>query len=267
MKSWLKWIRFALGLASMGFLLGLAQTQPNPHKTTAVVEWNDNDTLELIDYQTVLSLTKAFISDANTWPRIDSIEDRLSRFPSIEGAEASVGINGNVRIQINQRDPLLRLIDSLGHQQYLDKKKQLFPALVGIPAKLPVVTGLPLLPQLAKDSATMSDLMALATALYADPFWWNFADQVALKPQVGFVISPKLGSHLIVLGTTKEIAGKLNKLRIFYRHGLHPSDWNTYSVIDARFKGQVVCQPRIVNLEKPDTLSTPDSTLTLSNTL
>ncbi len=267
MKKWLKWIRFALGLASMGFLLGIAQTQPHPHKTTAVVEWNDNDTLELIDYQTVLSLTGEFISNPNSWPRIDSIEDRLSRFPSIEVAQASVGINGNVRIQINQRDPLLRLIDSLGHQQYLDKKKQLFPALVGIPAKLPVVTGLPLLAQLPKDSTTMSDLMALATALYADHFWWNFTDQVAIKPQVGFVISPKLGSHQIVLGSAKELSGKLNKLRIFYRHGLHPSDWNSYSVIDARFKGQVVCQPRMVQPEQVDTLSSPDSTLTLSNTL
>ncbi|MDA0929847.1 MAG: hypothetical protein O3C32_00580 [Bacteroidetes bacterium] len=267
MKKWLKWIRFALGLASMGFLLGLAQTQPNRHKTTAVVEWSDNDTLELIDYQTVQALTAEFISNPNAWPRIDSIEDRLSRFPSIEGAQASVGINGMVRIRINQRDPLLRLIDSLGHQQYLDKQKQLFPALVGIPAQLPVVTGLPLLPKLPQDSTTMADLMALATALYADPFWWNFTDQVAITPQVGFVISPKLGNHQIILGSANELIGKLNKLRIFYRHGLQPSDWNTYSVIDARFKGQIVCQPLRVQPEKVDTLINPDSTHTLSNTL
>ena len=123
MRNWLKWIRISLGLVAMLALLGLAQSQPISINRIPVVEWNHNDTLELIDYPTVLSWTAGCVENENQWPQIDSIEERLSRHPSVFKVEASVGINGIIRIQIDQRDPLLRLIDSLGHQIYLDKTK------------------------------------------------------------------------------------------------------------------------------------------------
>jgi cell division protein FtsQ len=269
MRNWLKWIRISFGVAAMLALLGLAQSQSIKLSDVPVVEWNQNDSLELIDYQTVLSWTSGFLPKGNSWPQIDSMEERLGRHPSVFHVEASVSVNGKIRIQIDQRDPLLRLIDSLGHQRYLDKEDQLMPALVGIPARTPVVTGLSDLDGTASDSLFISELSILAKALYSDPFWWNFSDQISVKPGQGFVMSPKIGQHQIVLGTASNLNGKLKKLKLFYQHGLHSSDWNSYSIIDARYKGQIVCQPTFVATQPISgpvhLVDTADSTISILN--
>lgn len=252
-------------------LLGLAQSQPIRIRETPVVEWNAEDTLELIDYSTVLSWTSGLIVPGNQWLSIDSIEERLGRHPSVQNVEASLGINGQIRIQIDQRDPLLRLLDSLGHQNYLDKTSKLMPALVGIPARLPVVTGLDNLSRLQTDSSTLNELMVLANGLYSDPFWWSFADQISIHPNYGFVLCPKIGQHQILLGSATSMEGKLNKLKYFYTKGLHPTDWDSYSIVDGRYKGQVVCQPsKPIPLPVPepmDSLMRPDTNSILPNSL
>lgn len=269
MQSWLKWVRISLGLGSMLALLGLAQSQSIAFTKVPVVEWNQNDTLELIDYPTVLTWTDGFVKNGSQWPQIDSMEERLRRHPSVYRVEASVGINGKIRIQIDQRDPLLRLIDSLGHQQYLDKTKHLMPAMVGIPARIPIATGLGNLSGLAEDSALLDELMELANQLYSDPFWWIFTDQISLHPTKGFVLNPKIGKHQVVLGKATKLSGKLKKLKLFYMHGLHPADWDAYATIDARFKGQIVCQPYSLpplQITQPrDSLATADTTSTIPN--
>ena len=269
MRNWLKWIRISLGVCTMLALLGLAQSQPTSYNEVPVVEWNADDTQDLIDYSTVLSWTSGFASKSSRWPQIDSIEERLGRHPSVHQVQASVGINGTIRIQIDQRDPLLRLMDSLGHQLYLDKSKHLMPALVGVPARLPVVTGLPNLSRLKSDTLLLQDLMELANSLYADPFWWIFSDQISVNSTQGFVLTPKIGKHQIILGSTLHLPGKLKKLKLFYTKGLHPADWNLYSIIDGRYQGQIVCQPAaylpLPTLQPADSLPSTDSILSIQN--
>ena len=256
-------------MLAMLALLGLGQSQSIELSEVPVVEWNKDDTLELIDYQTVLSWTSGFVSNGSAWPQIDSMEERLGRHPSVYHVEASVSVNGKIRIQIDQRDPIVRMIDSLGHQRYLDKTKHLMPALVGIPAHIPIATGLSDLDAIAADSVFMEELFVLAKCLYSDSFWWNFSDQITLKPGLGFVLSPKIGQHQIVLGDASNLKGKLKKLKLFYKSGLHPSDWNSYSIIDARYRGQVVCQPSSVAsqpiLPAVEIVAPADSILSIPN--
>jgi cell division protein FtsQ len=51
---------------------------------------------------------------------------------------------------------------------------------------------------------------------------------------------PLHGSHVIEFGTTENFEEKLYKLKAFYTEGLNKIGWSKYSVINVRYKNQVV---------------------------
>ena len=51
-----------------------------------------------------------------------------------------------------------------------------------------------------------------------------------------------VGNHKIIFGDANDIEEKFKKLKIFYTEGLNKTDgWNKYSVINVKYKNQVVC--------------------------
>ena len=51
-----------------------------------------------------------------------------------------------------------------------------------------------------------------------------------------------VGNHKIIFGDAIDIEEKFKKLKIFYTDGLNKTDgWNKYSVINVKYKNQVVC--------------------------
>ena len=71
-----------------------------------------------------------------------------------------------------------------------------------------------------------------------------------LKAQIGqiyvnefneFELIPRIGSHVILLGKAEDLDDKFRRLYAFYRFGLNKIGWNKYSVINIKYKNQVVC--------------------------
>ena len=52
---------------------------------------------------------------------------------------------------------------------------------------------------------------------------------------------PRVGNHIIMLGSFDRFEQKLEKLRKFYLYGLNEIGWNAYSKIDLQYRDQVVC--------------------------
>jgi cell division protein FtsQ len=55
---------------------------------------------------------------------------------------------------------------------------------------------------------------------------------------------PLAGEHLIILGDTSDIEGKMKRLELFYEEGLNKTGWDKYSKIDLSYNNQVVCTKR-----------------------
>lgn len=89
------------------------------------------------------------------------------------------------------------------------------------------------------------NLLKFAEAVRADRFLNAEIVQIEADttydgaPQL--VLVPRSGSHRIVFGRVEDIEGKLSRLRKFYNEGLRNLGWDTFSVIDLSFDGQVVC--------------------------
>ena len=55
---------------------------------------------------------------------------------------------------------------------------------------------------------------------------------------------PRVGNHVILLGGEEEMEEKFEKLLLFYQKGIQQTGWNKYSIINLKYKNQLVCVKR-----------------------
>ena len=52
---------------------------------------------------------------------------------------------------------------------------------------------------------------------------------------------PRIGPHIIILGSIDNYEAKFEKLWLFYTEGLKNVGWNQYLKINLKYKDQIVC--------------------------
>jgi cell division protein FtsQ len=55
---------------------------------------------------------------------------------------------------------------------------------------------------------------------------------------------PRVGDHIVFLGSPTNFENKLARLEKFYRYGLSKAGWNKYSYISVEFDNQIICKKR-----------------------
>ena len=52
---------------------------------------------------------------------------------------------------------------------------------------------------------------------------------------------PRVGDHIIVIGTLTDYSDKLARLKLFYEKVLNQVGWNKYRKINIEFSNQIIC--------------------------
>jgi cell division protein FtsQ len=102
-------------------------------------------------------------------------------------------------------------------------------------AHVPVATG-----YVRKESAT-TGLYKFALFLQDNEFWNSQIEQIYVHPGRDIELVPRVGEHRIMLGTLDNFREKLDNLRLFYEHVIPKVGWEKYSIINLKFKNQIVC--------------------------
>jgi cell division protein FtsQ len=184
-------------------------------------------------------------------PRIESV---LNAHPSIDSAEVYEHVNGDISIYISQRKPIARILTSSNESYYMDSKGLLMPLSSRFTAHVPVFDGriietyganyhtdfsdTTINDSLLK-TTVLDDVFSLAKYISADEFWNAQIVGVTIGDEI--TLTPRVGNHRIILGDSKNLEEKFNKLYIFYQEGLTKKGWNTYSTINLKYRNQVVC--------------------------
>ncbi len=175
----------------------------------------------------------------------DRVERILEEDPFVKNAEVTITANSQVKILIEQREPILRIFDNLGAQYYLDEKGYRMPLSPHFTARTIVATGdiQPHSPEfLERKHHEMKDLFALTKYILADKFWKAMIEQVYLNKRGEFVLIPKIGGQTIIFGKYEDVGDKFFRLKTFYEEAMSREGWKKYHSIDLRYKGQVVCE-------------------------
>jgi cell division protein FtsQ len=88
----------------------------------------------------------------------------------------------------------------------------------------------------------MKGLLKIATYVDKDAFWNAQIEQIFVNEEAEFVLSPKLGNHIVYFGDTQNMAKKFDNLHVFYREALSRIGWSKYRKIDVRFENQIVAK-------------------------
>jgi cell division protein FtsQ len=77
-----------------------------------------------------------------------------------------------------------------------------------------------------------------------DSFWSAQIDQIHVDGNSEINLIPRVGNHLVHLGTIENVEDKLRNLGAFYEKVLPEVGWNKYRIINLEYKDQIVCKKR-----------------------
>ena len=162
------------------------------------------------------------------------IEKILKRHPFIQDVVCYKTPASRLSVIISQRLPLLRIVSDTGENYYIDEQGfAMEPS--GYAANLAVATG-----HISKDFAK-THLTIIGRYLREHAFWDDQVEQIYVTPDAKIDIVPRVGDHIIHIGTVDSIQKKFRNLMAFYQKVLPEVGWNKYSSIDIQHVGQIVC--------------------------
>jgi cell division protein FtsQ len=173
----------------------------------------------------------------------------------VKHANVYTDINGVLHIDVEQRVPMLRVFPSVGGSFYIDEEEYVFGATRH--CYVPVVSGRvdllhsgfrgsisDLFKQNKSTDSTLLLLCEFGRYIQGHPFWSAQIEQIYFVSPVNVELIPRVGAHVIKMGSLSGYQQKLHKLMLLYRQGLPARGWNTYRIIDLSVAGQVVCTRR-----------------------
>lgn len=185
---------------------------------------------------------------------VNDIEKRINGLRELKTAEAYTTVDGVLHLYVDQRNPIMRIIPDEGGDYFLDEDGFLFRKRNLYNPRLHIVEGninitpamldsVSVLDTLIKGSI-LKDAYSFVNYIRNDNFWSAQIDQIYIDSRDEVNLIPRVGSHLIHLGSFENYEGKLRNLEAFYDKVMPVVGWNKYSNINLEYKDQVVCKRR-----------------------
>jgi cell division protein FtsQ len=192
---------------------------------------------------------------------VESVEKLLRNNEYVKEAVVYTSVDRTVSINIVQRNPLVRVQNSVNQNFYISDDGKLMRCQPGKPARVLVASGRiielfnPLINLKIDSASSKNDSAICNTVLYkifaiskyvnSDEFLRAQIEQLYVKSPREILLVPKVGNHIIKFGDIDDLKEKFDKLVIFYRQGISAEGWEKYDTINLIFKNQVVCSKKI----------------------
>jgi len=187
--------------------------------------------------------------------RLKTVKQLVEGLPHVKRAAIYRTVNGDLRIEVSQRDPLIRVASGNGQGYYIDREGITMPLSSNFTARVMVAGGSIMTSytqpvdlaenkpagQIMPAEQKLRNLFQLASYIDSHPFWRSLIDQINVTPSGQFELMPMNGAHVIEFGGTDNMEEKFEKLALFYRAGINKVGWNHYSRINLKYDKQVVC--------------------------
>lgn len=165
---------------------------------------------------------------------LEQIEQLMLEESHIERASCYYDAAGRLCIKVVPQQPILHVISQKGEDYYLSSTG-LSMSTGTFNVDLCVATG-----NITKKFAA-EHLLEFARYIHDDLFWSEQIEQIHVVSPEEIELYPRVGQHVIELGSVNGFQEKLGRLRTFYREGLERVGWNKYKKISLAYDGQVVC--------------------------
>ena len=189
---------------------------------------------------------------------IKLLENDIQAKANIEETQVYFTANGDLHVKINQRNPILRVINTKGQSYYLDEKGTIIPLSPAYSSHVLIASGeiveffeVPRTDRLqcpeqikGKKNYAICEIFEMAKFIHNDPFWESQIEQIYRNPQGEYELVPRVGAHVITFGPYEDYREKFRNLKAFYTKGLNNVGWNQYIRINLKYDNQIICVKR-----------------------
>ena len=181
------------------------------------------------------------------------IEDLMFQFSGVKSAEVYFSNNGHLKIEIEKRIPIGRVVSSkIEENYYFDENGEKMQLCSTYVARLPVFTGAIKHNSFLKNNETdsvvcgqSSDVLcSISKLINNDSFLKSQILQIHINNNGYFELIPRIGNHRILFGNAENMEEKFNKIRLFYTKGPHPKELNMYDTLNVMYSNQIICSKR-----------------------
>ena len=165
------------------------------------------------------------------------IENFINSMTLIKECQVYKTNGKRIVIDIVCREPVLKVIDKSGATYYVDIEGEKIED-IKKPLRLPVASGE------IDDAMIGNELRTIVSAIEKDPFWLAQIQQIYFNDKKEAILVPRIGDHVIELGSVKQLDEKLENLKAFYTNALNTVGWNKYSKLNIKISNKVICTKR-----------------------
>ena len=218
---------------------------------------NDNYFIEEEDIKAIINNTgNPVVGQPMGFINIPNLEMLINNNPSIAKAEVYKTIDGVLKVEVKQRNPIIRIFTKRNDSFYIDKEGYFMPLSQKYTSRVLIANGYIFsgynelnnsnISEIIKNDSLaaktiIDDLFVLAQFINKNEWWTAQIQQIYVDENGELELIPRVGDHRIILGDVNDLEEKFNKLMIFYRQGLSKTGWNEYKTINLKFENQVVC--------------------------
>lgn len=249
------WVAVSLYLILISGFVSGRRTELLCNKVNIVI--TDSTTKRFIESKDVLEM----LSKSNSLPlgipvasvNTNKIEEIVLANSLLKQCTVYTSIDGQLNIILNQREPVVRIIDRQGRSYYLDDEGCIINLTKRFTPHLLVVNGsisTPFNPKSVENiydrkyngkAEKLREIHEMALYISRSEFWNAQIVQLYVDSKGEFELIPRIGPHLIQFGSIENYVKKFNKLWVFYNEGLKAKGWNNYLKINLKYKDQIVC--------------------------
>ena len=229
-----------------GYLVYSLAAMTDRHEDTRLcrgVDLNITDSLQFVlnEEEMVLAVLQEHSIDPVGLPleEIDPerIEATLLMHPLVGKVQCYKTGGDMLRINLSSKVPLVRVINNRGQDFYVDSRGEILTQR-SLAVQLPVATG-----YIDRQFAA-GELLEVVRVIDQSEFWKAQVEQINVTKDGQIELVPRVGDHLLILGTADNVEAKLDRLMNFYEKGLDNVGWNKYRSVSVAYENQVVCKKR-----------------------
>ncbi len=163
------------------------------------------------------------------------LEENIELHSAVAKAEVYSTINGEVHINVSQRNPVARVFSN-NQSYYIDSKGDKMDLSPNYSARVLPVRG-------SVNDENLQEIFHLVQSIRSDTVLEKQIVEIICTKE-GYKMLPRKGNHVILLGKTNELEKKLMNLKLFYSWAFDNNKIEDYKILNLKFTNQVVCTKR-----------------------
>ncbi len=175
---------------------------------------------------------------------IHLLEQRLKANAFIESATVYADMDGIIRVEISQRQPILRVMNQFDQNFYIDQHGLKVPLSNNFTARVIAANGYidevfgskvdTLHTEIAREIYRTADFIS------KDSLWSAQIAQIYVDQDHQIELIPRVGTNRILLGNADSLETKFSNLLTFYKKAIPQVGWDRYKTINIKYVNQVV---------------------------